>query len=157
MFTIRGDEEINLELFNYIKEHHPEQIEEVFKQDEVEILPDFLGFIATYYYLSKIIPLHFTVIDFGCGYNAQSFYFKNHKHYIGVDGWPGIKRFQAPGTDFYECHISEFIKNNKFDVDSVFAICSYVPDWNYRNRELVKENFSNVFIFYPSDRCIVVE
>jgi len=156
MFNIRGSEEINLELFTYIQDNYPEQIENVFNQDQIEILPDFLGFITTYYHLSKIIPLEFTVIDFGCGYNAQSFYFMNHKKYIGVDVWPNIIRFQAPGTEFYESYIDDFISNNKFDIDSTFAICSYVPDRNNKNKNLIKETFNNVYIFYPYDNKIKI-
>lgn len=153
MFNIRPSEEINLELYEYIENHHPDQIEKVFNQEMVEILPDFLGFMDIYYNLSKMIPSHYTIIDFGCGYNAQSFYFMNHKRYIGIDVWPDIIRFQAPGTEFYECDISEYINNNEFDIDDTFAICSYVPDWKHNNRHLIKNVFNNVFIFYPSDSC----
>ena len=156
MFNIRASEEINIELYEYIEKHHPDQIENVFNQDMVEILPDFLGFIDIYYNLSKIIPCHYTVIDFGCGYNAQSFYFMNHKRYIGIDIWPNIIRFQAPGTEFYESHIEDYIDyivTNKFDIKSIFAICSYVPDSKGHIKQLIKENFDNLFIFYPSDDC----
>ena len=80
----------------------------------------------------------------------------NHKKYIGVDVWPNIIRFQAPGTEFYESYIDDFISNNKFDIDSTFAICSYVPDRNNKNKNLIKETFNNVYIFYPYDNKIKI-
>ena len=147
------NEKLSKELYNYIKKNHKDQIINVFNQDNIiEISPEFLGFLNIYYYLAKIIPINFTVIDFGCGYNAQSFYFINHKKYIGVDFWPNTVRFQAPNTEFHEMLIDEYIHANKtkFIPEQTFAICSYVPNWRTNNKKLVKETFANIFTFYPS-------
>ena len=57
----------------------------ILSQDECELDIDFLGFTEVYRSLSKIIPKHFTVIDFGCYLAAQCYCFGNHKKYVGVD------------------------------------------------------------------------
>ena len=140
----------SLELFNYILTNYPDQITKVFGQDNiVDIEPEFLGFIDIYYNLSQIIDKNYTVIDFGCGYNAQSFYFMEYKKYIGIDYWPDLVRFKAPGTEFHNMDINYYITNNinKFDINGTFAICSYVPNLDY---DLIKHTFKNMFIFYPT-------
>jgi len=48
-------------------------------------------------HLAALIPLHFTVVDLGCAYAAQSYYFRRHWKYIGVDGW-AKDRIAAPNT-----------------------------------------------------------
>ena len=55
----------------------------ILSQDECELDVDFLGFTEVYRSLSKIIPKHFTVIDFGCYLAAQCYCFGNHKKYVG--------------------------------------------------------------------------
>lgn len=129
------------------------QIDEVFK-NSLEISPDFIGFIGIYKHLSGIIPEHYTVIDFGCGYNAQSFYFKNHKQYIAVDFYPDLICFKSENCIFHNITIYDFIfqilPTLNLDLDKVFAICTYVPDWYGQNINLVKSTFKNVFTYYPS-------
>ena len=111
----------------------------------------FLGFLTIYKRISEIIPLHFTVIDFGCAENAQSYYFMGHKRFIAVDFFPDLKPFIATGTEFYHISIAEYIKTNleKHNLDETFAICSYVPPWGIDNIKLVRESFKNVFTYYP--------
>lgn len=128
------------------KEYH-----EVLSQYECEYDMDFLGFLNIYKALSKIIPKHFIVIDFGCYLAPQSYYFINHKQYIGVDVVK-LTRFKPLNAVHYITTIQEYIckrmqwieQNN----DHIFAICSYVPDKGAC--ELVRKNFKNVFCFYPS-------
>lgn len=148
-------EEISIELFEIIP---PCQVERVFGQDMVDISPEFLGFVGVYKNLAQIIPAHFTVIDFGCAYNAQSFYFMGHKRFIGVDNFPGQERFVAPMTEFFEMSISDFIdtRMDEFNIKETFAICSYVPPWGADNMKLVRDNFINVFTFYPHGGDVVV-
>lgn len=153
-----SNEELSLELYNYILNNHRNQIEDVFGQSNiVEISPDFLGFIEIYNNLSKIIPKEFIIIDFGCGYNAQSFYFKEHKKYIGIDFWPNLIRFQAPNTELVIDSIKNYIEHNTFDIENTFAICSYVPNWECKNRELIRLTFDNCFTFYPPRQNICLK
>ena len=127
-----------------------DQIKSVFSQDMCDIEPDFLGFTDIYENLSKIIPKHFTIIDLGCGYNPQCFYFKEHKKYISVDIGKLI-RFKSDNCEIYVMTIKEFIDKYlwDFDLDETFAICSYVPSCEVK---LVRENFKNVFTYYPSNK-----
>lgn len=55
------------EITNYVLSLIPkEEKDRVFKQEYCAIGTDFIGFMETYYYLSKIIPKEYTVYDFGC-------------------------------------------------------------------------------------------
>ncbi len=135
-------------LFEYLPK---DQIAEVMSQDKCELSHDFLGFTDIYDHLSQIIPLHFTVIDFGCYLAAQSYYFRNHALYFGVDTVK-LKRFVFPNTMHVEMSISEFISStiHCFDLKTTFAICSYVPD--FPAQQMIREQFNNVFIFYPANK-----
>lgn len=133
-----------------------EQLERVFSQEytTAEICPSFLGFLNTYYHLSQIIPLYYTIYDFGCAYNAQSFLFKNHKKYIAVnptdETFPQEAVFQPSNCEFYAMTTGEFLKKYPPTDKHTFAICNYVPDWfDESSRELVKKYFQNCYTFYP--------
>ena len=91
------NEETSLMIYNMIPE---DQKRAVFGQERCEIEPEFLGFVKIYKNLSEIIPKHFTVIDFGCAYNPQSFLFKDHKQFIAVDECHDMIVFHALGTEF---------------------------------------------------------
>lgn len=127
-----------------------EQIEEVFAEyyTDAEICRDFIGFVSTYYYLSKLIPKNWTIIDFGCGYNAQCFLFKDHKEFLAVDKSPS-KKFKSNNCIIFNVSISDFLyiyleyENN---IDKTFAICNYVPS---KDRDIIKKYFNNLYIFYP--------
>ena len=125
----------------------------VMTQDMCELEPDFLGFVDIYKPLSELIPKGKTVIDFGCYLAAQSYFFAEHKCYIGVDV-VDMKRFTPPNAVHYISSIQNFIAN---EVPKLFqehgeghycAICSYVPD--FKATELVRKTFLNVFCYYPS-------
>lgn len=127
-----------------------EQSEKVFNQPNCEIEPIFIGFTDIYKALSTIIPKHFTVIDLGCCYNPQCYYFIEHKEYIAVDISDCIK-WEAPNCRIFTMSIEEFIKTHlrDFFLEETFAICSYVPEWGADNGKLVREAFKNVFVYYP--------
>ena len=116
-----------------------------------DIGPEFLGFVDIYRNLSLVIPEHFTVLDLGCSYAPQSWYFRNHAKYIGVDV-STQKRFFQPNTEHVHMTIREYITGPGWtlDQDTTFAICSYVPDWHDKNRDLARLSFKNVFTFYPA-------
>ena len=127
------------------------QLLDVFNQDYCEVGPEFFGFTDIYRALAEIIPKHFTVIDLGCCYAAQAFYFEQHRFYYGVDIFTG-KRFRTPNTIHFIKSIQRFLAEDLvgIDLDETFAICSYVPDWEAQ--QSVREAFPNVFVYYPSDK-----
>ena len=45
----------------------------------------FLGFEDVYKDMLNFVPKDKTIIDLGCGYAAQSYYFRENEKYIGVD------------------------------------------------------------------------
>ena len=126
------------------------QVYKVFNESSCDISYEFLGFTEIYKNLSMIIPLHFTVVDLGCGYNAQCFYFSQHKRYVSVDAYKHEK-FKCDNCDIYEKSIEDFIKDDigQFNLDETFAICSYVPPWGGDNMAMVRAAFKCVFTYYP--------
>ena len=114
---------------------------------------------ATYYYISRMIPKEWTVIDVGASYGAQSYLFKDHAKYIAVepfessDDWH-FENFKADGTERYEMTAGEFISKIlptlNLDLKKTFAICNYVPEWFCENpMELVRQTFHNCYVYYP--------
>lgn len=134
-----------------------EQCERVFNQTMVDIEPRFVGFTQIYKALSEIIPRHFTIVDLGCAYNPQCFYFQDHKKYMAVDlpaaEWRGgkIERFQSDNCEIFEMDIRDFIEKHIDEVNlkETFAICNYVPNWGQDNKQLVRESFENCYVYYP--------
>lgn len=141
-------EKISLELFKILP---PEQVDRVFGQRMVDIDPQFLGFIATYKYLSKLIPKHFTVVDLGCAYNAQCFLFTEHKKYIAVDSFQNTERFISPNCDLIVKKISDFIREDMSNINlkETFAILNYVSMCGEQNKKIVHDTFDNLYVFYP--------
>lgn len=130
----------------------PDQIERVFASDMCDIEPEFLGFVGAYERLAEMIPTHWTVIDLGCAYAPQAYFFRDHAAYIGVDLGPVDRRFSAPNTTHLTMPIHEFCANSiaGLDIKTTFAICSYVPPWHGDNMKVARETFENVFTFYPA-------
>jgi hypothetical protein len=115
---------------------------------------------ATYYYLSRMIPKDWTVIDVGASYGAQSYLFKDHARYIAVepfrssDDWH-FEDFKADGTERYQMTAGKFIKDVlptlNLDLKKTFAIANYTPSWFGEDPiKLVRTNFLNVWTYYPS-------
>ena len=125
----------------------------VMMQDMCELEPDFLGFVDVYKPLSELIPKGKTVIDFGCYLAAQSYFFAEHKGYIGVDVVE-MQRFTPKNAVHYTISIQEFLEKElpklleEHNESHFCAICSYVPD--FKATALVRQTFSNVFCYYPS-------
>ncbi len=149
MSTLKDERCALFKKLNYL---YPMQMLEVFSNDQCDIDCTFMGFTEIYENLAKIIPKHFTIVDLGCAYAPQSFYFRNHKRYIGVD-LRKINRFYFRNTEFWIGKIDDFVISMDYlelDLDKTFAICSYVPPWHGDNIEITRTNFRNVFTFYPS-------
>ena len=111
----------------------------------------------TYYNLSKMIPKDWTVLDFGCAYNPQSYLFMYHQRHIAIEPeWLTkdfcFDHFQAPHTEFYTSTGEAFIKKTLptlgLDLKKTFAICNFVP--SDECCQMVRETFPNVFTFYPA-------
>lgn len=129
-----------------------DQLGRIMNQFCGDIAPEFLGFVGIYERLAEIIPTHWTVVDLGCAYAPQAFFFKEHKAYIGVNLGPVEDRFAAPNTTHYAMPIEEFCKEHLgcLDQQTTFAICSYVPPWHADNMKIARESFKNVFTYYPA-------
>lgn len=140
-------EEINSDLFKMLP---ADQKKRVFNSDMGDIDGEFLGFVNFYHHLSRIIPKEWIVIDLGCAYAPQSFYFEGHVEYVGVDLLVK-ERFCGVNSVFYEMSIEQFISKHlhEYDLDKTFAICSYVPPWGGDNAKMVRDAFKNCFVFYP--------
>lgn len=132
-----------------------EDVDRVFHQEMADIDLEFLGFINTYKYLAELISIHWTVIDFGCAYAPQAYYFTDHKRYIGIDGFPDRERFCPPNGTMYGMTAGEWIEKHlqEVDVDESFAICNMVPNWyGEKAGEIVRAHFPNLYVFYPSNK-----
>ena len=112
---------------------------------------------GTYYMLSKMIPKDWTVIDFGCAYNAQSYFFQNHARHIAIEPeWKNtdfhFEYFIAPRTEIMfttgQDFINDLLPNMNLNIDKTFAIVNYVPSGACNL--LVRQTFKNVFTFYPA-------
>ena len=91
-----------------------------------EFYPEFVGFVGIYYYLSKVIPKDYTIIDFGAAHNAQSYFFTEHKKYIVVNPFIGIKEddglFLPHKCYIYRMTTGEFLNTVDYQKEKVFAI-----------------------------------
>lgn len=120
--------------------------------DRMECSPDFMGFLNVYYPLSKIIPKDMKVADLGCGHGAQSFYFKEHEDYIGVDAALCHVLTDGLKEKFHNMTIYAAIRIIRIwgCQDEYFLINSYVPDWLDGNcYDFIRENFPNYYLYYP--------
>lgn len=112
---------------------------------------------ATYYYLSRLIPKHWTVIDIGCAYNSQSYLFQEHARHIAVEPkWIDsdfhFEYFRAPNTELLFMTGQDFIENElpklNLDLDKTFCIVNYVPSG--AANLMARETFRNIWCFYPA-------
>ena len=136
-------DKVNCNLACELAEKYPAMFKEVLEQKRCDIDGTFLGFVDTYYYLSKLIPKSWTIVDFGCAYNPQAYFFREHRAFIGVDF--GIKkRFHFENTDLYEGMIADYLAQ-KPPTEKVFAICNNVPS---AEKEMVRQYYPNCFVYY---------
>lgn len=135
-------------LFEILQKECPDQIDAVFNQDMCEIDPSFLGFTEAYEALAKLIPKHWAVIDVGCGYGAQSYYFRDHKLYLGTT----LERttcFRFSNSVYWAMTIPEICRSVMgCELKEYFCIMNYVP-CTIKQAKLVRETFPNLYCFYP--------
>lgn len=138
------------ELLNLIPKY---EYEKIMNQPYCELDCTFLGFLEIYKSLSLAIPRGCIIIDLGCYVAAQSYFFREHRKYIGVDV-VDLKRFSPPNAEHYVMDIQEFVKDvvpelfREEDPLKYVAVCSYVPD--SEATALVRAAFPNVMCYYPS-------
>ena len=145
-----NNELISLKLYEkLLKNGYEKQVDKIFEVGWGDIGPEFLGFLQPYFYLSKFISTERTIIDLGCAYGFQSYYFRAHKKYVGVDH--RNKPFlQTENSQYFSMDIEEFIKHELTKFKNTFAICNFVPCKD-STKKLIKEAFEDLFIFYVSD------
>lgn len=150
MQTPEEAEDFDLHLGRLFELLPKKQVERVLHQTDCDIDPEFMGFTDIYERLSEIIPRHFTIVDLGCAYNPQCFFFTEHKKYIAVD-ISDCEKFKSDNCLIYHKSIEDFIEQDisGLNLDETFAICSYVPPWGGDNGKMVRETFHNLFIYYP--------
>lgn len=112
---------------------------------------------ATYYNLSKMIDKSWTVIDIGCAYNPQSYFFQNHARHIAIEPvWKDshfrFEYFKAPNTELLfmdgQDFINETLPTLNLNLDKTFCIVNYVPSGGVNL--LARMTFKNIFCFYPA-------
>lgn len=139
------------ELYNLIPR---EKLDYLFEHSTAgaELDYTFLSFENVYKSVTMFVPKHFTVIDLGCAYATQSWYFRDYRSYIGVESHGNNDSvIQTENSTFYFMSIQEFIEtlpDLELDLSFVYAICSYVPD--DEARELVRKTFKNCLVYYPA-------
>lgn len=134
------------------------ELERVFRESDTasaEIDCTFLCFEDDYLKVLENTNKHDIIIDLGCGYDAQCFYFKDYDRYIAVDlPFGNNVRFDAGNTELYLMSIQQFIKEVlptlNLDLNNVVAICNAVPD--FEAQTLVKETFPRHYIAYPGEK-----
>lgn len=119
-----------------------------------ELNSEFMGFVKTYWHLSRLIPKDYHIFDFGAGYNAQSYFFTEHESYSAIEPELNIEKefimFQPPNCTIYNTDARTFLKTFKDIPEKSFAIVNFVPSWFEQNAlELVKRRFQNCYTFYP--------
>ena len=76
-----------------------DEYKRVLNSDFCELEYDFLCFEEVYGTLSEIIPKDKTIIDLGCYAALQSYFFKDHQGYIGIDEVPMESSYPKPEHD----------------------------------------------------------
>ena len=134
-----------------------EEAQRVFNCGYCDLGGDFLGFIDTYYHISRLLDDRYTIIDFGCAFAPQSYFFRNFKKYIGIDAMCDtfFRQNEVGGNCEYYPHtdISQWLADTYphllLNRRECFAIMNYVPDMSERRLNDVKKVFPNMYSFYP--------
>lgn len=125
------------------------EMKRIMQNPMCELGQDFLGFVDVYGSILNFVPKHFTIVDLGCYVAAQAYLFTDYEKYIGVDTTE-LERFTPANASHHQMTIQEYIDKhtNDLDLDTTFAICSYVPD--QQAIQLAREKFKNILVFYPA-------
>lgn len=133
------------------------EINRVFSESDsagAEMDCEFFCFEDVYKKVKEHCTQDTVVIDLGCSYMAQSYWFTDCKKYIGVDlPFKNNVRFESNNSELYLMSGQEFI-NKVFptldlDMENVIAICSYVPDKELQ--QMVSDTFKYNYVRYCED------
>lgn len=140
------------ELFKLIPRDKLERVFELSETVGAECDYTFLGFEKIYKAATLFVPKGKVIIDFGCAYAFQSWYFRDYRKYIGVDNSVCYSDvLETENSEFYFTSIQNFIREIfptlGYWKEEIFAICSYVPDT--KATEMVRKYFPYCLIYYP--------
>lgn len=141
------------ELFKLIPREKIAHVFQTSKTAGMECDCTFLGFEQIYKAVTMFVPRGKVIVDLGCVYAFQSWYFRDYRKYIGIDSGLSVKDvLQTENSEFYFVTIQHFIKNVfpalGYSLDNVFAVCSYVPD-KYA-RKIVRDFFPHCLVYCPT-------
>ena len=128
------------------------EIERVFTESDTagaELARDFLCFEDVYEEVTKYVDKDTTIIDFGCAYAPQAWWFTGCKKYIGINPSFGNNvRFKTYNSEIHLMTGQEYIKKMPKDMDlsKVIAVCSYVPDLELQ--QMVADKFPYCYVVY---------
>jgi hypothetical protein len=147
------NQEIHDKAAQWLLERIPRnELDRVLNQDYADIEPEFLGFVGVYYFLSQLIPLDWTVYDFGCAYAPQAYFFEKYVLYVTVDFedlYKRAERFFTSNMLFYSMKIEDWLSlyGDTVNPEKSFAICNYVG--REENKRVMKSVFKNCYTFWP--------
>lgn len=137
-------------IIDLTRTHNNEIASDPDKQDweYIEYEPGFLGFLYIYDAVRNLVPRNWAIVDLGSYCAAQGALFSEHALYVSVNRgvMPHVKfdnSIACPATDIRD--VVAAVQNK--ELSEVFAICSYVPD--FEAVEAAKEVFPNIAVYYP--------
>jgi hypothetical protein len=123
------------------------RVNQILEEAEDDIEPAFLGFLGWYHAAADLVPTDWTIFDLGCAYAIQSWFFRNHRKYVGVDVSPIERRFVLPNSAHYLSDIEAWLPGVVIPEPS-FAILSYVP-CSAATAAAVRSRFPDLLCYYP--------
>lgn len=143
------------ELYRLIPKEKIDRIFSESKTASAELDYTFLCFEDVYKAVTLFVPKNKVVIDLGCAYAFQSWYFKDYWGYIGITLHLSDKDvLKTDNATFYFTSIQNFITDIfptlGIGKDEVFAVCSYVPD--EEAQEMVRKFFPYCLVYYPTGK-----
>ncbi len=162
MFKVPSNEALSLDLYYEIEREYPSfRISDVISKYKSDIDKEFLGFLQPYWFLSQVLDKDLTIIDLGCGYGLQSYYFRKFKRYIGIDVLSFVDNIEelkptevivvklpVPNAEYYSRIINNMTKadfqNIGVDFNNSFAIVSY----SIQRTHKVCNLFTKKYVYY---------
>lgn len=133
------------------------EIERVFTESDsagADMDFTFLCFEDVYEEVKKHCSKDTVVIDLGCAYMPQAYWFTDCKKYIGVDlSFKNNVRFKTDNSELYlmsgQKFICEVLPTLDLEMENVIAICSYVPDEELQ--QMTARTFKYNYVIYCED------
>ena len=130
------------------------ELDRVFRDSETasaDMDYTFLCFEYVYMKVKEHCDSNTIIIDFGCAYAPQSYWFRDCEKYIGIDlPMRNDVRFHTDNSEMYimsgQKFIREVLPTMRLDQEHVIAVCSYVPDKELQ--KMVAETFKYNYVKY---------